>query len=151
MKQQFSVRSPFWNLVCALLVIIFVGSLVAANPAGPDGAIELTTFTIPSIGIAAFLLLNLVVVYLSVILRRYNAQYKKIGLFQVFPAELIEDDERLAKISANATRNVYLYHNIALPLLVVFLSFQPPLLAIIVAVGALVSGHYITYWRGACR
>ena len=83
--------------------------------------------------------------------RAYNKAHPKsrLSIFQIMPPELNDDDERLAGITSSATRNVYLYHNAALPALAVLLIFlQPSLPVSIILIGTLTMGHYIAYWIG---
>lgn len=84
-------------------------------------------------------------------IRNYNKTHpkNKISLTQVRPAELNDDDERLTGVTARATRNVYIYHNLALPILGLALLFvQPTLSTTIILIGILTMGHYVAYWIG---
>lgn len=150
MKYLPSAKSPFWQLLFAvqffaLAYLLVTGGLSVQNGTYTLGvAVSLSIFIL----VAIFLITALLGV---VAVRNHNKTHPKdkLSVFQVRPPELNDDDERLTGVTAKATRNVYLYHNIALPTLAVVLLFtQPSLSLTIVLIGILTAGHYIAYWIG---
>jgi hypothetical protein len=121
------------------------------------GGLSLTDSSYPtSLTIPAGILVLIATLTISAILafiatRAHNKSHPKdkLSIFQVMPPELNDNDERLTSLTAKATRNVYLFHNTALPVLAVLLIFlQPSLPIIVILIGALTMGHYIAYWVG---
>jgi hypothetical protein len=150
MKYLPSAKSPFWQLLFAVQFFalayvlatngpIFQNDTDSVNAMIPLGALILVaTFLITA-------LLGLMAV------QRHNKTHPKdkLNIFQITPPELMDDDERLTGVTAKATRNVYLYHNVALPILAVVLLFaHPSLPTVVILVGLLTIGHYIAYWIG---
>lgn len=128
-----------------LAYLLIIGELSIGNGTYSMG------ITIP------FSILALVAIFFTttalalIAIRNYNKTHpkNKISLTQVRPAELNDDDERLTGVTARATRNVYIYHNLALPILGLALLFvQPTLSTTIILIGILTMGHYVAYWIG---
>ena len=145
-----SAKSPFWQILFAVQLFALIYLLISGDLRIHSDA--------PSVGVAISLGIVLLAVTFPVTVafalaavRKHNKTHPKsrVTLFQVLPPELNDEDERLTGVTARATRNVYLYHNIALPSFALILLFaQPSLPAIVILVGALTVGHYIAYWIG---
>lgn len=151
MKHQFSVRSPFWQILLTVQVFTFIAIFTSANPADAHGSVDILKLTIPLPGMFLLLTLFATSVYGWGAVRRYNHNHPKsrMSIGQTYPPELIESDERLSSLTAKATRRVYLYHNLALPILATIILIGQPTAAITsILIGLLAVGHYLTYWVG---
>lgn len=110
-----------------------------------------TTLTIPAglLLLVATFIISAVLALVATHIHNTSHPKDKLSIFQVMPPELNDDDERLTSLTAKATRNVYLFHNTALPILAVLLILtQPTLPTVVILIGALTMGHYIAYWIG---
>lgn len=150
MKHLPSAKSPFWQMLFAAQFFILAYLLIIGELSIGNGTYSMG-ITIP------FSILALVAIFFTttalalIAIRNYNKTHpkNKISLTQVRPAELNDDDERLTGVTARATRNVYIYHNLALPILGLALLFvQPTLSTTIILIGILTMGHYVAYWIG---
>ena len=150
MKYLPSAKSPFWQILFAAQFFTLAYLLVIGELSINKG-IYSVSMAVP-LSILVLMAVFLVTAALALVaIRNYNKTHpkSKVSLIQVRPAELNDDDERLTGVTARATRNVYIYHNLALPILAVTLLFaQPTLPATIVLIGILTTGHYIAYWIG---
>jgi hypothetical protein len=150
MKYLPSAKSPFWQMLFAAHAFAFA-YLLATGGVDYTSAFDSNSLTIP-VGIPILVItftFSAVLAYVAT--RAYNKTHPKsrLSIFQVMPPELNDDDERLTSLTAKATRNVYLFHNTALPILAVLLIFlQPSLPVVIILTGALTMGHYVAYWVG---
>ena len=150
MKYLPSAKSPFWQMLFAAHAFVFAYLLATHT-------LTLMSDTYPtSLILPAGLLILVITFIISAALaflatHSYNKSHPKdkLSIFQITPPELNDNDERLSGVTAKATRNVYLYHNTALPVLAVILIFiQPSLPLTIILIGLLTMGHYIAYWIG---
>jgi hypothetical protein len=150
MKYLPSAKSPFWQMLFAAHAFAFA-YLLATGGVDHTSAFDSNSLTIP-VGIPILVItftFSAILAYVAT--RAYNKAHPKsrLSIFQVMPPELNDDDERLTSLTAKATRNVYLFHNTALPILAVLLIFlQPSLPVVIILTGALTMGHYVAYWVG---
>ena len=150
MKYLPSAKSPFWQMLFAAHAFAFA-YLLATGGVDHTSTFDSDSLTIPA-GIPILVItftFSAILAYVAT--RAYNKAHPKsrLSIFQIMPPELNDDDERLAGITSSATRNVYLYHNAALPALAVLLIFlQPSLPVSIILIGTLTIGHYIAYWIG---
>ena len=145
MKNQLSARSPFWQLIFMVHTIIMLIAYALS-----DRTLTAEDYTVGFPDFFMFTAASLVIFVIlgSIVVSRYNRRNpgKKMSIWQVAPPEIIMDDERSGIISANATRAVYLYGNIAWPVVAVAVAmFQSAPLAL-VFIGAAMAGHYIVYW-----
>lgn len=150
MKYLPSAKSPFWQLLFAVeffalaYLLVTDGFKVQNDPYSPAISISMSIF----ISVALFLFTALLG-YAAVRAHNKTHPKDKLNIFQIRPPELNDNDERLTSLTAQATRNVYLYHNTALPALLVVLVFMHPSLpTTILLLGLLTVGHYIAYWVG---
>lgn len=150
MKYLPSAKSPLWQMIFAAQFFIFAYLVSIGNLSLHHDTYSLG-IAIPMNILILLVTLPVTTLLAALAIRNHNKTHPndKVSIFQTRPPELIDNDERLASITAHATRRVYLYHNLALPLLALALLFaQPSLPTTVVLVGILTMGHYITYWIG---
>lgn len=150
MKHLPSAKSPLWQMLFAGHFFVFAYILITRGFNLTNYTLPMR-FTIPPEVLALLGTLLITVILAATAVRRHNRTHPKdkISMLQVMPPEFNDGDERLSSITANATRNVYSYHNLALPILAItLLLLQPPLPTTLVLVGSLTIGHYIAYWIG---
>lgn len=150
MKYLPSAKSPFWQILFAAHAFAFAYLLSIGDFSFTDSSYP-TSLTIPAGMLVLVVTFTLSAVLALIATRAHNKSHPKdkLSIFQVMPPELNDDDERLSSLTAKATRNVYLFHNTALPVLAVLLIFlQPSLPVVVILIGALTMGHYIAYWVG---
>lgn len=150
MKYLPSAKSPFWQILFATHAFVFayllsIGEFSMTNNSYP------TSLTIPVsiLVIIATFTISALLALTATLAHNKSHPKDKLSIFQVMPPELNDDDERLTSLTAKATRNVYLFHNTALPVLaMLFIILQPSLPIAVILIGALTIGHYIAYWIG---
>ncbi len=150
MKYLPSAKSPFWQILFSVQTFAFIYLLVTDGVGFRNDTYSMSF----EVGMGILILVSIFVITATLGLLAIRAHNKthpkdKLNIFQVMPPELNDDDERLTELTAKATRNVYLFHNIALPALALILLFiQPSLPVTVILIGILTIGHYIAYWIG---
>lgn len=150
MKHLPSAKSPLWQMLFAAHAFAFAYLVITSGFSLTSGTFP-TTLTIPVGMLILAVTFTISAVLALIATRTHNKSHPKdkLSIFQIMPPELNDDDERLTGLTAKATRNVYLFHNTALPVLAILLIFiQPSLPVVVILVGALTMGHYIAYWTG---
>lgn len=150
MKYLPSAKSPFWQILFSVQLFTLAYFLATGDfYLSSDTHSANLSISIGIIVTAALFPVTVLLGFIAVKTHNKTHPNDKLNVLQVRPPELNDNDERLTSLTARATRNVYLYHNTALPtLLVVLLFAQPSLSATILLLGLLTVGHYITYWIG---
>ena len=150
MKHLPSAKSPVWQLLIAGHFFAITYPILDGSY-GFDVSTYPMSFTIPFVMPVLFVTLIITIIFAARAVSDHNKANPKdrLSIFQVRPPEFYDRDERLSSITAQATKKVYLYHNLALPLLAAaFLLLRPSLPLAFILIGALTMGHYISYWIG---
>ncbi len=152
-SKAFSALSPLWQMIFAIIGIAMVANFEVRTVATAGGE---PILNYEMIGGPAFLPLAVLFIVALIAgqlaINRYNRSRskhaKKLSIATMHPPELLESDERLGQTTANATRNVYVYNNYALPILIISLLFLHGSMAIIATISIVyVIGYYGTYLR----
>lgn len=151
MKDQFSARSPFWELLFVLQAVAAFALFIYANPADAAGNVDIFALTTPwSVRVLACTVIITATLF-RVVIHRYNVAHPNdpVTVSCIFTPEIPKSNERLRSIVTRAMRNVYLYHTVALPIVMVIIVLgQPTALITLILVGLLMVGHYVAYWIG---
>ena len=151
-NKLFDARSPLWQLILALLFVSWFS--YAAEMARSteylkeSGGFELTVGG--PFAVITALIATVVFIAAYVVVARYNRRHpnNKMSLWQIYPPEVMEHDEMYMRASQSAAKRVYLYNNIALPLLILAVLFYrefPIGLGVVFAV--YLAGYYLTFLR----
>ncbi len=146
--KAFSALSPLWQMIFAVIIIGIIASFeVKTTSTSQEISVGVMTGEVFSILFVAFFV---AMIAGQIAISRYNKTRpkgaKKLSLLTMHPPELLESDERLGQTTAKATRNVYVYNNYAIPLLVMgmlFFHFNTAIMGVISIV--YVIGYYGTY------
>lgn len=145
-RKLFDARSTIWQLLFALLVVAWF-TYSAETMLDSRGGYSLAYDAVHAVILGLFAIVAIVA---QIIIRNYNAKYpdQKMRLWDIRPPEVLSGDEMFEKASSDATRKVYLYSNVALPILVVVVLFY---MAFPVGAGLsfalYLTGYYLTYLR----
>lgn len=145
MKAFFSARSPLWQIVITLT--LFPLFMLAAYSKQHDTQ-EFNQLD-AAVLIAAACVLLFIGIY-TVMLVVYNRRHPstKVSVFGISPVELKDEDEGMQMLTARATRAVYTYHTVTLPLLGFALLYLPSsIYTTLTGLMLLLLGHYVVYWR----
>lgn len=144
MKNLFKARSPFWQLI-TYTAFFFAAVLIALRPdITSPSQLELNNF----LSLAAVVILFLIGLAQLVTILRYNRRHPQtpIRYYGIFPPELHEQDEGMRSFTAKATRKVYIFHAIFLPIFaIIFALLNPPNVLVIAGLAFLVLGHFTIY------
>ena len=139
MKQFFNARSPLWPCVFLMIFFAFVGNIALGK------TLNLGTLASSILAVAA---ITICASYLMAI-ARYNCRHPKhpVKYWGLLPAELKDEDEGMRMFTARATRRVYIYHSVMLPLAGLGYALLLPSPVIMVCAFALLAvGQVVTYW-----
>ena len=131
MKNDLRVTFPLWMMCFILLIaasIYFIGTTAVVEGRGTD---ELTfSFSLESNFILfsiLFVLLIGSIITFFIKLVKHNRQYphKKLSPFYLKPPEYLEDDELFQQATGLATKKVYTFFVLAIPILAVLYLVMP--------------------------
>lgn len=142
-KKLLNARSPLWQLL--IFGVFFYAAILITERettgAEPRDVNQLLIF------VATLALVALCTVYVVQILR-YNRTHSNtpIRFLGLFPPELKEEDEGMRMFTARATRRVYIFHAIFLPILAIaYVYLLPPPVLVVAGLAFLVLGHFSIY------
>jgi len=143
MNDPLKLRTPLWTLIFTLLTYILLAIILAQREYGNSSilaaiAVGFTVVTFSLIGI-----------HLGA-QKKYNAKNpeNKIQFFGLVPPELRDDDEMTQSVSSLATRRVYIYLSILLPLFaLIYVYYQPEPLATLAMFATLSITSILVYWQ----
>ena len=145
MKAFFSARSPLWQIIITLALFpLFM--LVAYSKQHDTQAFNQLDAAVLTVAGLVFFLVGLY----TAMLVSYNRKHPstKVSVFGISPVELKDEDEGMQMLTSRATRAVYTYHTVALPLLGLALVYLPSsIYTSLAGLMILLLGHYIVYWR----
>ncbi len=155
MKDDMRLTYPLWQMagiaiaIGFVLVIGYAGSFNMFSDGGLEVELNFTTVT----GVIAIFLLVAFATYIILFARRvgrHNREYPNhpITKAKFTPQEYMEDDELFETFTQRATKKVYAYFNILLPIMISVFCLVPISKTWIIVIICLASmGQYWIYYR----